>query len=315
MCHTPFPWDASFNSLEGFSGSFGGSKLNVTFYGVRGSTPCGCASNQRVGGNTACVLIEVPGETPLLCDVGTGLRFFGTDWINATAEPINATALVSHLHWDHVQGLPFFIPLHREGARLHIVAPRQDVGLVEAFDTFMAPPYFPIRLGDLAGEVTFEEATVEPMKFGSLEVTARSVPHIGPTLGFRIDSGSGVVTYIPDHQQPQDGSMRIADTVLELAAGADLLIHDAQFTPEEFALRSDWGHCTIEYAYEIAKRAEVQTLALFHHDPSHTDDMMDQIMADLTQRSQNEGGPRVVCAYEGLRVSVGAVGVRASISP
>lgn len=257
-----------------------------------------------MGGNTACVVVEIAGRPPIICDLGTGLRFFGSEWLARTDVPIEATALVSHLHWDHVQGLPFFIPLHQPGSKLHVIAPRQELGLEEAFEQFMSPPYFPIRLADLAGTVTFAEATVHPIDLDGVKVIAGSVPHIGPTLGFRIEANGASLAYVPDHQQPLDGSRSFADSVLELCRDVDVLIHDAQFTDEEFAERSSWGHCTIDYAYELAVAAGVSTLVLFHHDPGHSDDMLDEVVVRLSQRSAETGGPVVVCGREGLNMSV-----------
>ena len=128
--------------------------MNVTFYGVRGSTPCPCASNTRYGGNTACVALEAAGCDPIVLDLGTGLRFFGETQPNDGS--FRGHALVTHLHWDHVQGLPFFTPVNRPGAALDIYGPPQDgMSLEEAFGEFMRPPYFPVRVADLAGDIRF----------------------------------------------------------------------------------------------------------------------------------------------------------------
>ena len=191
--------------------------LNVTFYGVRGSTPCCDPNVQRYGGNTACVVLEVPGEDPIVCDMGTGLRAFGA------TQPLDGsfrgTALVSHLHWDHVQGLPFFPPVLVAGAEFDIYAPPQDDGrsVEEAFDFFMQPPYFPIRVTDLPSQIRLHDCPEGRFKIGSAEVLARQIPHIGVTNGYRVDWGGATVAYLPDHQQPLDGSHVVPDAVLELA--------------------------------------------------------------------------------------------------
>ncbi|HET6965184.1 MAG TPA: MBL fold metallo-hydrolase [Acidimicrobiales bacterium] len=273
--------------------------MDLTFYGVRGSCPCPSEHNLRYGGNTACVALTAEGENPIIFDLGTGLRAFGD------TQPLDGsfagTALVTHIHWDHVQGLPFFPPADRTGARLSIYGPQQDEGsLGELIDDFMRPPYFPVKVGELRGEYTFHEVLKDEVRIGAAEVTVRPVPHVGPTVGYRVRWHDRVVTYISDHQAPLDLES-IGEPVLELADSADVLIHDAQYTPDEFAEKSHWGHCTIDYAIRVAREAKVQTLVLFHHDPGHADDRMDEILADARAAS-GPRGPEILAAYEGLRI-------------
>ena len=275
--------------------------MEVTFYGVRGSTPCSCDSNQRYGGNTACVAITAEDTDPIVLDLGTGLRFFGL------TQPMDgsfrASVLLSHLHWDHVQGLPFLTPALKPGAELDIYGPRQEngIGLREAFDVFMAPPYFPIRLTDLPSSVQFHElADHGPIEVGRAKVLAREVPHIGPTLGFRIELDGVVIAYIPDHQQPGCGSTSVSPAVLELCEHADLVIHDSQYTVGEFAEKAHWGHCTVDYAVEVAAQAGAKRLVLFHHDPSHDDDEIDTILGPAARLGASRGLDEVLAASEGL---------------
>ena len=183
----------------------GGSVLvKVTFYGVRGSTPCPCEPNRRYGGNTACVVVDAPGSEPLVFDLGTGLRFWGESL--PANQPFHGTALVTHLHWDHVQGLPFFPPILRPGSHLDVYAPPQEGGTVaEAFSGFMRPPYFPVRIVDLLGDVTFRETGAAPFRVGRAEVRAALVPHVGDTNGYRVEIDGRVIVYISDHQEPADG--------------------------------------------------------------------------------------------------------------
>jgi phosphoribosyl 1,2-cyclic phosphodiesterase len=277
--------------------------LKVTFYGVRGSTPCCGPSVDRYGGNTACVVLEVPGEPPIILDLGTGLRAYGAT--QPTDGTYRGTALVSHFHWDHVQGLPFFAPVLAPGAQLDIHAPCQEDGrsVREAFDFFMQPPYFPVRVADLPCEITMHDCPEGELKVGSAAVLARLVPHIGATLGFRVTWGGATVAYIPDHQQPMDGSAVVADAVLELAEGVDLLIHDAQYTRPEFALKPHWGHCTHEYALIVARQAKAKRLALFHHDPARDDSALDDILRCL-QATVASTGLEIIAAAEGLTVSL-----------
>lgn len=273
--------------------------LKVTFWGVRGSTPCPCDANCRYGGNTACVSLEVAGEPPIVFDVGTGLRFFGLT--QPTDGTFVGTALVSHLHWDHVQGLPFFTPIDRCGARLDVFAPVQaEGGLAEVFDAFMRPPYFPVRARDLRGEIRFQEVDDGDVAIGNAKVRVRPVPHNGPTVGYRVEWDGVSVAYVSDHQQPLDGCLHIAESVLELCDGVDLLIHDAQFTPADFAEKPHWGHCTVDYAIAVAREAGVRTLALFHHDPSRTDADVDALVAAAREQAAAVGVDDVVAAAEGL---------------
>jgi phosphoribosyl 1,2-cyclic phosphodiesterase len=292
-------------SAKGTS-SGGELPLNVSFHGVRGSTPCSCESNRRYGGNTACVALEIPGSEPVILDLGTGLRFFGeTQPHDGT---FRAHALVTHLHWDHVQGLPFCVPINREGAQLDVYGPPQEgLTLAEAFEEFMRPPYFPVRINDLVGDIRFHTIDDTDFAVGDAKVRARYVPHVGATFGYRVEYAGISVAYISDHQQPLDGHT-IAPEVLELADGADLLIHDAQFTIDEFALKSHWGHCTVDYALHVAREAGVRRLALFHHDPSHTDADIDRLVDGARTRGAALGLTEVIAASEGLTLALGAVG-------
>jgi phosphoribosyl 1,2-cyclic phosphodiesterase len=291
-------------------GAKGVGVVNVTFYGVRGSTPCSSPVTSRYGGNTSCVAIEAPGVAPLLLDLGTGLRYFGATQPHDGT--FRATALVSHLHWDHVQGLPFFAPIMKPGARLHVYGPKphDHATLADAFQRVVGPPFFPVTLRDLPGEVTFECCEDRTFEVGPARVTARSVPHLGATNGYRVEWAGTVVTYISDHQQPMDGSMGVPDAVAALAEGADLLIHDAQFTPEEFADRPHWGHCTMPYALQVAKVAGARRLALYHHDPSRHDDALDVLSAGLVATAERSG-VELVTAAEGLTISFDRAAVRA----
>jgi ribonuclease BN (tRNA processing enzyme) len=275
--------------------------VNVKFYGVRGSTPCSCDANRRYGGNTACVVLEGFDEHPIVLDLGTGLRFWGAE---LDEHGFTATALVSHLHWDHVQGLPFFTPMHHSGSSLHIIGPEQgDVGLREAFSGFLCQPYFPVGIEDLAGTFSFQSVGAETFAIGECSVTSRWVPHNGPTVGYRLEANNRSIAYISDHQQPGCQSTYVNPAVLELCEGVDVLIHDAQFTDAEFAKKFDWGHCTVDYALEVARQAKVNQLVLFHHDPSHSDDIVDDL-ADRLRAPAALDGIEVIAAAEGLKIEL-----------
>jgi len=273
----------------------------VTFYGVRGSTPCPCDANRRYGANTACVAVEVPGEDPIVFDIGTGLRFWGETLPQDGS--FHGTALVTHLHWDHVQGLPFFVPIDRPGATFDIYGPTPDnaPNIEDALCNFMQPPYFPIRPTDLRGEIRFHDVNDDEFKVGRARVVARLVPHLGPTNGYRVDWDGFSVAYVSDHQAPKDLAT-VPESVLELADGVDLLIHDAQYTDDDWEKKSHWGHCTVDYAVLVAKEAGARRLALFHHDPAHGDDKLDRLLEHARAKGE-AGGVEVLSASEGTTIS------------
>ncbi len=278
--------------------------MQVTFFGVRGSTPCNGDDIARYGGNTSCVAVRVPGEPPLFFDLGTGARYFGTTLPQDGT--FRGTCLLSHLHWDHTQGLPFFTPLLHEGSELDVYAPAQEDGrtVTEVIGTVIRPPLFPVTVDQLPGTVRFHDVADEEFFVGGFKVMSRRVPHVGPTLGFRVEWGGRSVAYLSDHQQPYDGSFSVSDGARELVEGVDLLIHDSQYTTPEFAQKATWGHCSIEYAMWLAQYCKVGRLALFHHDPSRTDVALDEVQRCAVAAGSKLGFD-VFAASEGLTVEVG----------
>ncbi len=281
----------------------GSHDITVTFHGVRGSTPCHDDGIQRFGGNTSSVSVAVPGERPLLFDLGTGLRYFGATQPHDGS--FRATCLLTHLHWDHVQGLPFFTPLLKPGSELDVYAPAQDDGrsVEEVMAATIRPPLFPIRLAEFPGTVRFHDVADTTFTIGSMRITSRVVPHVGSTVGYRVEAAGRTIVYISDHQQPSDGSHGATDGALELVRGADLLIHDSQYTAAEFALKSTWGHCTPDYAVWLAAEAGARRLALFHHDPTRSDEAIEQIGA-CAAKAGALLGLDVFTAHEGLAVTL-----------
>lgn len=292
------------SSATTYGWQIGGTRdLRVTFHGVRGSTPCHGDDIKRYGGNTSCVSVDVPGEAPILFDLGTGLRYFGSSQPHDGS--FRGSCLLTHLHWDHTQGLPFFTPMLNEGAEFDVYGPAQDDGrsVREVFETMVRPPMFPISITQFPGTFRFHDIAEAEFDIGEVHVMSRLVPHVGTTLGFRIEWCGRSVAYISDHQQPYDGSMRASDGALELVEGVDLLIHDSQYTAAEFEQKYNWGHCTVDYAVWLAVHSRVKTLALFHHDPNRGDDAVDAL-SECASRVARLGGVDVITAREGLTVDV-----------
>ena len=250
--------------------------------------------------------VDVPGADPILLDLGTGLRYFGRT-VSADT-PFRGSCLVSHLHWDHIQGLPFFAPLLTDGAHVTMYAPVQDDGrsVEKVFADTIKPPLFPVDLAVLPGAIEFHELidnefVIDGGPAGDIRVMSRSIPHVGRTLGYRIEWNGASMAYLSDHQMPCDGSFVATDGAMELCRDVDLLIHDAQYTDAEFVEKCDWGHCTMGFAVWMAAEAGARQLALFHHDPSHHDDELDVLVAAAVE-SGVAGGVRVFGAREGLTV-------------
>ncbi len=285
-------------------GMSGGMKLE--FHGVRGSTPCAGPEYTRYGGHSSCVSLTADGHPPVIFDLGTGLRPYGEQLGNEHA--FHGSVLLTHLHWDHVQGLPFFGPLHMPESTIDIYGPRQDDGpLGETFTQLMCPPFFPVRPDQLGAEVRFHDTGDDDFPVGQAKVRSRWVRHVGPTLGYRVEMNGASVAYVSDHGPGcrDDADDFVPQEILELCDGVDVLIHDAQHTAEEYAPKRHWGHCTYDYAVHVAREAGARTLALYHHDPTHGDAAVDAIAARAADMSARMGGPEIIAAAEGLVLRLG----------
>jgi ribonuclease BN (tRNA processing enzyme) len=253
----------------------------VSFLGVRGSTPAPGIEFTRVGGNTSCVAIAHDGEPPtLVLDAGTGLRRL-TPILDGA--PFRGTIVLSHLHWDHLQGLPFFAAGDRDDAQVRLLIPAQG-DAVEVLRRGMSPPHFPIGPTELRGQWTFDGIEVGAHELEGFTVTFAEIAHKGGrTFGIRVSDGSTSLAYLPDHATVGvvDAAMRSA--ALDLAAGVDALVHDAQFVAGEEAVAEDYGHALVSDAVELAEKAGAGELWLFHHSPGRTDEQVDDI-------ARNAGG-------------------------
>lgn len=281
--------------------------MKIEFHGVRGSTPCCGRQYARYGGNSSCVSLTAEGHDPVIFDLGTGLRPYGERLGCETA--FHGSVLLTHLHWDHVQGLPFFIPLHKDGSAVDIYGPRQDdAPLGEVFSGLMRPPYFPITPSQLQADLRFHDTGDDDFPVGQAKVRSRWVRHVGPTLGYRVDLNGASVAYISDHGPGcrDDADDFIPQEILELCDGVDVLIHDAQHTGEEYNAKRHWGHCTFDYAVHVARESGAKMLALYHHDPAHSDDEVDAIVTQASDSSAHVGGPEVIGASDGLVIDAAA---------
>jgi len=243
----------------------------------------------------------------VVVDLGTGLRNLGLE-LEARAAPgtpIEMTALLTHLHWDHIIGLPFCTPLLKPGGKMEVYGPPQEGGsLHEVIDRVVKPPFFPVRVQDLHGSIDFREVADDDFGIGSVKVKVREVPHVGTTLGFRIEANGSSVAFVCDHQAP-DGFDSVPANVLELCDGADLVVHDAQYTDSEYQAKATWGHSTISYAVHVAAQSGARALALFHHDPTHSDDDLDRILESARSLPEASRLDEVLAAAEGMVVDIG----------
>lgn len=276
--------------------------MHIRFWGTRGSIPTPGPTTVRYGGNTACVEVRDSSGALLVLDAGTGLRELGIYLMgNNGARPFNVDLLLSHLHWDHIQGIPFFRPAFVPQSSLRIIGPKQSRPLKDLLGLGMDDPFFPVDLDDLPAKIEIGEMTHgSDERVGPYRVRAASIFHPAPALAYRIDADGRSVVYATDTEDPFTGR---PNPVIPLAAGADTLIHDAQFIESDF--KPTWGHSTINAAIEVAAKAKVKRLVLYHHDPYRNDDALDHISRDA-QRAGREAlsGLEVVVAREGLELEV-----------
>jgi len=269
--------------------------VNLVLFGTRGSCPCD-GDHCGYGGNTSCVVVETQDSGRIVLDAGTGLRAFGRTLLaGGGGKPTRLPLLLSHLHFDHVLGLPFFEPLLQMDTVLEVFGPAQQRGsLADALSTMVRPPFFPIGLQDFPATVHALDVGAEDFALdGGAKVRARWVPHLGPTLGYRLEVDGQALAYVPDHQAPPNGD-GVPDAVLELCEGVDVLLHDAQYSVEELARRADWGHSSIDYAVRVATESRVRHLVLFHHDPTHSDADIHRLL--LHARKLAQGSPLTIAA-------------------
>ena len=278
----------------------------VRFWGVRGSIPVPGPQTVKFGGNTSCVEVRADGQTIIL-DAGSGLRPLGVSLgAEFRGQPLELTFLISHTHWDHIQGFPFFAPAYEAKNRIRVLGFADTRrGIHEAFAGQMEPPYFPVALSQMPGGIIFEELSGEAFQIGKIRVTLCRTKHPGICHGYRLDTGAGSICYLPDHEAGRADDGPEAAAVAQLIHEADLVILDAQYTAEEYRGREGWGHSAMEDAVRVARDARAKRLHLFHHDPSHDDEFLDR-MLQKARRIAMGSGMRVESAREGEQVTLAA---------
>jgi len=318
--------------------------MKLRFWGVRGSYPVPGATTQRYGGNTSCVEVRCasasdPSAPRIILDAGTGLRRLGKDLMTGPFGEGKGDAhlLVSHTHWDHIQGLPFFSPLYRPGNKFHVYArQRDDMHLRMVFALQSDNPYFPVPFDAAAANVQFNELTDDAsFEIGPVKVRCTRLNHPWIAIAFRLDYEGASLAYVTDtapfrdiliehefiKQPPKPGEplapedaaklATMREGVVRLCEGAQLVIYDTQFTPSEYAQRPHWGHSCAEDAIEIAREAGAESLMLYHHSPDRTDAQIDEILAHHRSQLHRDGNRiELNAAFEGMEVDLSRHGMQ-----
>jgi len=283
--------------------------MRIRFWGTRGSIPKPGPATVRYGGNTSCVEVRADG-TLIVLDCGTGAHELGQQLVAANPGPMRGRLLITHTHWDHIQGFPFFAPLFVAGSEWDVYAPRQmGRTLAEILAGQMHRTYFPVPLGELAATIRYHELTEGVFDLDAVRVTTRYLNHPAPTLGYRLEANGVTVVYATDHEPHSRHHPAVTGDAarvhredarhIEFLAGADLVIHDSTYTLQEYPARLSWGHTPAEWAVDFAVAAGARRLALFHHEPSRTDRALDQLLATCRQRVPGPSGLEVFAAAEG----------------
>jgi phosphoribosyl 1,2-cyclic phosphodiesterase len=277
-------------------------------WGARGSVPAPGPEMNRYGGNTSCVQLTLSSGEELILDAGTGIRTLGLD----LAEAAKINILLTHLHLDHIQGLMFFPPCFRSESQITIWGPASpEASLEDRIARYISAPLSPVEVRELPCSVAFRDAPPTEWQLGGATIRAEAVTHRGPTLGYRITDGDTTVAYIPDHEPalgaPLEGLEPDWISGYDLARDVDLLIHDCQYTDEEYPAHMGWGHSAMGDTLTFARRVQARRLLMFHHDPLHADGFLDDLSSSATRKWVELGGEpdSIEMAIEGCELAVG----------
>jgi phosphoribosyl 1,2-cyclic phosphodiesterase/CheY-like chemotaxis protein len=298
----------------------------IRFWGVRGSIPVPGKSTVRYGGNTSCVEVRADGEIIIL-DAGTGIRLLGLA-LDKEFGPrsMKLTLLISHTHWDHIQGLPFFSPAYNEKNVIRVLGYEgARAGLATILAGQMETPFFPVSLRELPSHLAIEELKEAEFQIGTVEVRSKFANHPGICAGYRLSAGSGSIAYFPDNEPYEPLKMQLAsragisqeeardfaiaerEKMVEFLQGCDFAIMDTQYTDEEYTDHIGWGHSSLSSVVSLALDANVGRLLLFHHDPNHDDEMIDKMVERARALVAKSGKPlEVEAAREGAEILLGA---------
>ncbi len=280
--------------------------MRARIWGCRGSLATPGPETVRYGGNTSCIELRLGDGSFVVLDAGTGIRELGRAL--GADRPSRIDLLLTHLHLDHLEGLPFFAPIWDEGTELHIWGPPSPVkSLEDRIAIYFSPPLFPVHLSEIPAHLVFHDALDSEWRIGSASIAAHPISHPGPTVGYRVEEDERVLAYLTDHEPALGTDLHTAspDWVSGYAVGqgADVLVHDCQYTEEEYAGRVGWGHSSTEDVVTFAQLAKAEELILFHHDPMHTDDDLEPMLARVREL-WGEPDPPCRLAHEGLEFEV-----------
>jgi phosphoribosyl 1,2-cyclic phosphodiesterase len=271
-----------------------GPIIRLKFWGVRGSIPVPGHEFLGCGGNTTCLELRV-GDAIIIIDAGTGIRSLGLALLQEfTGSRLSLDLLLTHFHWDHIQGLPFFAPIYSPDSEIRFHSIRPAAKTRELLEGEMTHPYFPVPFELLPARRTFNDMSNSPLKLPNVTIHPFPMNHPQGATGFRIEAGDKVITHASDLEH---GDAKFDAILREHAEGSNVLVYDAQFTPEEYPGHKGWGHSTWLEATKVAKDCKVERLVLFHHDPSHQDTTMINIVADATKHFEN-----TKAAQEGMEI-------------
>ncbi|MDX1492744.1 MAG: MBL fold metallo-hydrolase [Longimicrobiales bacterium] len=279
------------------------NQVTVRCWGTRGSIPSPGPKTVRFGGNTTCLEVNA-GEQRLIFDAGSGIRPLGLDIVERGPNAI--PIFLTHFHWDHIQGFPFFAPLYDPEDRIRVIGPKQkDIDVQNLFAGQMGPIYFPVPFSFVAAEMEFEHLNDGAYEVGDALLEVIRVRHPSYVVGYRIKVGGRVICFIPDNELEGDMYRELEpgfeSRLIDFVGDADLLIHDSMYTEEEYPQRVGWGHSTFEQSLRLALEAGVKKLLFSHHDPTRTDYELEAIIAKMREKAERSGNGLVVeGAMEGV---------------